>query len=66
MSDSEEVGIFLQLIKHRFGVRLDESQLEEVKEKIKDIIEASCELRDISLSNFDEPYSIFKPYTGEG
>ena len=65
MSDSKEVEILLQLIKQRYGEKLDEKQLEEVKEKIKEIIEASSELRNVSLSNFDAPYSVFKPYTEE-
>jgi hypothetical protein len=65
MSDIEETEILFELVKLRFGYRLNDKQLIEVKEKINEIINSSEKLREIPLKNSDEPNFIFKPYLEE-
>jgi hypothetical protein len=65
MSNIDETEILFELVKLKFGNRLDDDQLIEVKEKIKEIIDATIKLREIPLANSDEPNFIFKPFLEE-
>ena len=70
MSDStsgpQTVEALFELVRLRYGRHLDEDQLAEVRAGVKDVAEASEELRAVRLENGDEPFFIFKPYRGEG
>jgi hypothetical protein len=65
MSDFDEAEILFNLIKNKYQQRLDDKQLEKVKEKISEIVGASEKLRAIALKNSDEPKFIFTPQTEE-
>ena len=65
MSEFDEAEILFNLIKNKYQQRLDDEQLEKVKEKISEIIGASEKLRAIALKNSDEPKFIFTPQTEE-
>ena len=65
MSNFDETEILFELVKLKFGNRLDDKQLIEVKEKIKEIVNATTKLRETPLTNSDEASYIFKPYLEE-
>ena len=61
-----EVEERFKMVKGLYGDRLDDEQLEAVRQGIEDIVAASQTLRAVSLENSDEPYSVFTPYRAEG
>ncbi len=63
--DTEAQALF-QMVKSRYGDRLDADQLDEVREGVDAIIKAAQALRSVKLSGGDEPMSVFTPYLGEG
>jgi hypothetical protein len=70
MSDSKaqdaEAEALFQMVKSRYGDRLDADQLDEVRESVDDLIETARALRSVKLGNGDEPMSVFTPYLGDG
>ncbi len=65
MSDDSgqmEAQLMFNVVRERYGDRLDDEQLEEVKKGVEGIFEAAESLRKIKLENGDEPYSLFVPY----
>ncbi|NQT08394.1 hypothetical protein HQ586_04895 [Candidatus Bathyarchaeota archaeon] len=66
MSDeSSESEHLFNIIKERYGERLSDEELAEVKKGVEKIVEAAEKLREIRLENGDEPFFVFKPYRGE-
>ncbi len=63
--DSEAETLFT-LVKERYGDRIAPDELEEVRKAVERIVESSMELREFELGNWDEPFSVFKPYRREG
>ena len=61
-----EVEERFNMVKGLYGDRLDDEQLEEVRQGIEGIVAASQTLRAVKLENGDEPYSVFTPYRAEG
>ena len=61
-----EVEERFKMVKGLYGDRLDDEQLEEVRQGIEGIVAASQTLRAVKLENGDEPYSVFTPYRAEG
>ncbi len=67
MHDSKvEVEALFSLIREKYGDRLTDEQLQEVKTNVVRIVETSMDLRKVKLSNWDEPFSVFKPYRRGG
>ena len=64
--DTEESDILFKLVAEKYGDRLTEEELEEVKKGIEKITEAAEALRKVKTDNWDEPFTVFKPYTKEG
>ncbi|MCH8062817.1 MAG: hypothetical protein IH861_09965 [Chloroflexi bacterium] len=65
MSDDsiqKEAELMFNVVRERYGDRLDDEQLEEVKKGVEGIFEAAESLRKIKLENSDEPFSLFVPY----
>ena len=62
--DSEAETLF-SLVKEKYGDRLAPDELEEVRKVLERIVESSQELREFKLDNWDEPFSVFKPYRRE-
>jgi hypothetical protein len=60
--DSEEAETLFSLVKEKYGDKITEEELDEVKKGIERIVETSMELRKVELGNWDEPFSVFKPY----
>jgi hypothetical protein len=69
MSDAEavaaEVEILLELVRERYGSRLDAEQLAAVRVSIEAIVQASRALRAVRLTNADEPAQPFAAYRAE-
>ena len=63
--DSEAETLFT-LVKERYGDRIAPDELEEVRKAVEKMVESSRELREFELGNWDEPFSVFKPYRREG
>jgi hypothetical protein len=69
MSDAEavraEVETLLELVRERYGSRLDADQLAGVRTAIEAIVQASRALRAVRLTNADEPAQPFAAYRAE-
>jgi len=64
--DSEEAETLFSLVKEKYGDKITEEELDEVKKAVERIVETSMELRKVELGNWDEPFSVFKPYRRDG
>jgi hypothetical protein len=62
---SKEAESLFEMVKYRYGDRLNAKELEEVRKGVEGIAKAAKTLRSVKLKNGDEPYSIFKPYKKE-
>ena len=62
--DSEAETLF-NLVKEKYGDKIAPGELDEVKKAVEKIVETSMELREFELGNWDEPFSVFKPYRRE-
>jgi hypothetical protein len=69
MSDAEavraEVETLLELVRERYGDRLDAEQLAGVRTAVESIVQAARALRAVRLSNADEPAQPFAAYRAE-
>lgn len=66
MSDSKpESEILFGIVRERYGDRLNDDELEEVRKGVDALAEAAESLRKVKLENGDEPFSVFTPYRGE-
>ena len=61
-SSQREAELMFNVVRERYGDRLDDEQLEEVRKGVEGIFEAAESLREIKLENADEPFSLFVPY----
>ena len=61
MSAKESETLF-KLVIDRYGDRLSLEELEEVRKGVERITETAKALREVKLENWDEPFSIFKPF----
>ena len=61
-----ETETLFTLVKERYGDSIAPDELEEVRKAVERIVESSMELREVKLGNWDEPFSVFKPYRREG
>jgi len=62
MSAKESETLF-KLVRDQYGDRLSPEELEEVKKGVERITETAKALREVKLENWDEPFSIFKPFS---
>lgn len=60
---NEESEILFELVKGRYGDRLTPEELEEVRKGVERVAETALALRGVKLENWDEPFSIFKPFS---
>ena len=60
--DSMEAETLFNLVKERYGDKINEDELDEVKKAVEKIVETAIELRKVELGNWNEPFSVFKPY----
>lgn len=62
---NEESDILFKLVEGRYGDRLTPEELEEVKKGVERVTEAAEALRKVKTGNWDEPFTVFRPYTKE-
>jgi len=63
--ENKESEHLFNIIKERYGERLSDEELAEVKKGVQKIGEAAEKLREIRLENGDEPFFVFRPYRGD-
>ncbi len=63
--DPQAVEAMFELVRRRYGDRLDEDQLAEVRAGVEAAARASDELRSVRLENGDEPLFVFQPFRGD-
>jgi hypothetical protein len=60
-------SVLLQLLKLRYGDRLEPEAWEEVRKSVEGLAESTARLRSVTLEpGGDEPMTRFVPYRGEG
>ncbi len=64
-NESGESEHLFNIIKERYGERLSDDELTEVKKGVDRLMEAAEKLREIRLENGDEPFFVFRPYRGD-
>lgn len=62
---NSEVEFLFKTIKEKYGDRLNQDELQKVKHKIKSVVKASNDIRDIPINEEIEPSIIFRPYRGD-
>jgi hypothetical protein len=60
-----EVDRLFALIRDRYGARLTETQLDEVRRGVEAIVNGARALRAVRLGNADEPMQPFAPFRGD-
>ena len=65
-ANKQEVDALFGRVKDEYGDRLNEEQLEKVREGVEGVVTASHSLREVKLENGDEPFSVFVPFRREG
>lgn len=61
-----EVAMMFNAVKRRYGDRLSQQELEEVRKGVEGVVEALEALRSAKLDNGDGPFPEFVPYRKEG
>jgi len=56
-----ETECLIELVKQRYGDRLDAEQMADVKKTVQDIRKMTDALRSVKLENSDEPVTRFIP-----
>ncbi len=64
-NESSESEHLFNIVKERYGDRLSDDELAEVKKGVEKIVEAAEKLREVRLENGDEPFFVFRPYRGD-
>jgi hypothetical protein len=64
-TESDSKFLF-DMLKRRYGERLNPEELEEVKKGVEFIQKAADKLRSVNLQNSDEPSALFVPYRKDG
>ena len=59
-----EVERLFGLVRERYGERLTQAQLDDVKKGVEGIVLAARALRAVKLRNADEPFPPFVPHRG--
>jgi len=62
---SNDYEALFNVVKNRYGSRINAEELEEVRKAVERISEASELLRSVELKNGEEPFFVFKPYKGK-
>ena len=61
----EESDILFKLVEEKYGDRLTPEELEKVKKGVERVTETARALREVKIENWDEPFTVFRPYTKE-
>ena len=60
-----EVDRLFALIRDRYGARLTEAQLDEVRRGVEAVVNGARALRAVRLDNADEPMQPFSPFRAD-
>ena len=60
---TEESDILFKLVEEKYGDRLTPEELEKVKKGVERVTETARALREVKIENWDEPFTVFRPYT---
>jgi hypothetical protein len=60
-----EADALFEIVRQRYGDRLKREQLDELSRIVRAQVEAARALRQIRLTNVDEPMQPFAPYRAE-
>ena len=60
-----DVDDLFSMVKRRYGQRLTEEELAEVRKGVQRGVERAETLRSVPLDSSVEPFSVFVPYRGE-
>ena len=60
-----EADALFEIVRLRYGDRLTEVQLDELRKIVAAQLEAARALRAVALTNADEPMQPFAPYRGD-
>ena len=64
MSETD-VDALLELLKARYGARLNDEQLAELRKAVEAASDHARQLRSVPLHNRDEPAFVFEPFRGD-
>ncbi len=65
-TSEKEVNNRFEMLKQRYGDRLNPQELDEVRAEVESLVKAAEALRSVKLDSGDEPLSPFVPYRKEG
>ena len=60
-----DVDALVELLKGRYGNRLTDEQLEELRKAVEGAVDRAAQMRSVPLANGDEPAFVFRPFRGE-
>ena len=60
-----EADALFEIVRQRYGARLTQEQLDEVRKIVQAQVEAARALRAVRLTNADEPMQPFAPYRAD-
>jgi hypothetical protein len=61
-----DIEAMMRLITQQYGTRLTPAELQEVRQGVEGLAQVTAALRQVPLSNSDEPLAVFVPYRQEG
>ena len=64
MNDSD-VDALVEMLKGRYGDRLTDEQLADLRKAVKAASERAAQMRSVPLGNGDDPAFVFTPFRGE-
>ena len=64
MPENSRADMLFEIVKAKYGDRLTDEQLEEVRSGVEGAEDLAEELRKVRLTNAVEPFSNFQPYRG--
>ena len=60
-----DIDALVEMLKGRYGGRLTDEQLEELRKAVEAASERAAQMRYVPLGNGDEPAFVFTPFRGE-
>ena len=63
--ENPDADALLALLKGRYGGRLTDEQLEELRKSVEAASGRAAQMRSVPLANGDEPAFVFRPFRGE-
>jgi hypothetical protein len=64
--DPGEIDLLFELVRRRYGSRLDTEQLEDLRRLVTMVSDMAAAVRAVRLGNADEPVQPFTPFRADG